>query len=161
MKGPRESRAFDPSQRRGLEIVEADRMNAGIQTPATGMRASRGLVVFALLALSLVLARPICDAHWLLGSRSHSGPFAAADHAQDGASHNEDAGPCCASIEDGTLAVPATTVIPAVKSPAPALVATASLTGWREAAPSLAAAIVPGRPPDPQSYYARSARILI
>jgi len=118
-------------------------------------------VVLALLALSLVLARPICDVYQLQGSSSHSGTSVAANHAHGEASHHEDSEPCCASIEDGTLVVPAAVATPAVKSPASLLVATASLPGWLDATPFPAEAIPPHRPPDSQPYYARSARILI
>ena len=136
-------------------------MSSGIQFLVTRRLAKRGFVVFALLALSLVLARPICDVYLLQGSPSQSGPVAPADHALGETSHHEDSEPCCASVEDGTLAVPATAVTPTGKSPAPLLMAAASLPGWRTAARSPGAAIPPDRPPTSQPYYARSARILI
>jgi hypothetical protein len=136
-------------------------MNSAIQYPVTLKLARPGFVVFALLALSLVLARPVCDAYHLQGGPSQSGPVADAGHALGEALHHEDSAPCCASLEDGALAVPATVAIPAVKLPASLLAATASLPGWRAATLLLAAEIPPDRPPVSRPYYARSARILI
>ena len=135
-------------------------MSDGLQFPIARRYASRGFVVFALLALFLVMARPICDVYELQGSPSESG-LVAADHAHGEASHHEDSKPCCASVEDGTLTVPSTTMSSAVKSSPSIPALTASLPQGRAAARLLSELIPPDRPPDPQPYYARSARILI
>ena len=136
-------------------------MSDGIQIAVNRGNARRGIVVFALLALTLVLARPICDVYQLQGSQPHSGHLAAADRAHGDTSHHEDPEPCCASIDDGTVTVLAASAIPEPTSLPPLPAATTSLLNWRATAGSLAAPMPPDRPPDSQPYYARSARILI
>ena len=139
-------------------------MSDATQLPVTQRLVRRRFVVFALLALLVVLARPICDAyhvHQLPSSSSQTGPTFVSDHALGNGSHHEDSEPCCASVEDGNLAAPATALAPIVKSPVHLLVATASLPGGLSPGLSRNAAILPERPPHPQPYYARSARILI
>ena len=136
-------------------------MSDGIQIPVARKYARRGFTVIALLALSLVMARPICDVYRLQVSPSQSGPVAVMDHSHGEALHHEDSEPCCASIDDGTLTVLAATATPEATSLPPLPTATTSLLNWRATARSLAAANPPDRPPDSQPYYARSARILI
>ena len=120
----------------------------------------RGFVLFALLALSVVMARPICDLHQFQGNSSQSGSVVATGHVLGEAPGHEGSEPCCGSVQDGTLAVLAAAVTPVVKSPVFLLVATVSLPGWRAAASSPAAAILAERSPASQPYHVRSARIL-
>ncbi|MEO8144631.1 MAG: hypothetical protein ABI654_10485 [Betaproteobacteria bacterium] len=136
-------------------------MSDGIKIAVSGGNAKRGFVVFALLALTLVMARPICDVYRLQGTPSQSGPVAAVGHAHGEASHHADSEPCCAAIDDGTLTVLAASAIPEPTSLSPVPAATTSLLNWRATTCSFAVAIPPDRPPDSLAYCARSARILI
>ena len=122
--------------------------------------ARRGFVVLALVALFVVLARPLCDAyHWQ--GLPQSGPALAAVHAIGEAPPHGHSELCCASMQDGTLVVPANAVTAAFKSPAAAVPAAVFLPGWRAASFSLTAPLPPDRAPPLRRYYARSARILI
>jgi hypothetical protein len=139
-------------------------MSDATQLPVTQTLVRRRFVVCALLALIVVLARPICDAyhvHQLPSSSSQTGPTFVSDHAIGNSSHHEDSEPCCAFVEGGNLAAPATALAPVVKSSVHLLVATASLPGGFSPGLARNAAIPPERPPHPQPYYARSTRILI
>jgi hypothetical protein len=120
----------------------------------------RGFVVLALVALFVVLARPLCDAyHW--HGAPQSGPAIAAVHAIGEAPQHGHSELCCASMQDGTLVGSATVVTAAFKSPAAAVPAAVFLPGWRAAPFSLTAPLPPDRAPLLRPYYARSARILI
>jgi hypothetical protein len=93
----------------------------------------------ALLAVTLALASPVCDAFDLPGDI-----------------HQED---CCASLADETPVPPAAApsgLKPPVFAPLPAVWS----PQWRAVAWS-AAAIPPDRPPLTRPYHARSARLLI
>jgi len=119
----------------------------------------RGFVVLALVALFVVLARPLCDAyHW--HGAPQSGPAIAAVHAIGEAPQHGHSELCCASMQDGTLVVPATAVTAAFESPAAAVPAAVFLPG-RRASFSLTAPLPLDRAPPLRRYYARSARILI
>ena len=135
-------------------------MNSRIQSAVARRLARRGVSVFAFLALSMGLARPICDAYLPHGSPAQSGTIAFAGHASSEPSRHADARLRCASVEDGRLVEQAAALTP-VKSPAPLPVAKASLPGSRTAALARAAAIPSDRPPVTHRYHARSARILI
>lgn len=100
-------------------------------------------VVFALFALFVVLARPVCDVH------------------ADEAAQHEHSGSCCVYMHDGMLAVPAAALTTTVEPPAAAVPMAASLPAWRVASFALAAPRPPDRVPVVKPYYARSARILI
>jgi len=120
----------------------------------------RGFVVLALVALFVVLARPLCDAyHW--HGVPQSGAAVAVVHAIGEAPQQGHSELCCASVQDGTLVGPATAVTAAFKSPPAALPAAVFLPGWRAASFSLTATLPPDRAPLLKPYYARSARILI
>jgi hypothetical protein len=135
-------------------------MSDGIQSPVTRRLAKRGVAVFAFLALSMGLARPICDAYLPHGGPAQSGTIAFTGHASSEPSRHVDFRLRCASVEDGVLVEPAVALTP-VKSTALLPVATVSLPGWRTAPLARAAAIPPDRPPVTHRYHARSARILI
>jgi hypothetical protein len=106
------------------------------------LRLTKGVfAALALLAVSVALASPICDRYELPGN---------APHHEDG----------CASLKDGTPAVPPTAAAPSVKPPPFLPLATGWSTEWR-AVNWPAAAIPPARPPITRPYHARSARILI
>lgn len=97
--------------------------------------------LLALVAVSVVLARPICDL----------------DHVLGNASQQQD---CCASLEDGMHAAPKSVAAPLAKPPSAALLAGNWSSPWRPAPRLLAADFVPDRLPIPQPYHSRSARIL-
>ena len=125
----------------------------------TRKQARRGFFVLVLLALSIVLARPICEVYQHRDNPAKSG-LVAAGHSAGETWHQEDPEPCCASIEARSLAAPASAVAPAIKSPVTVPLASAWLM-WRTAAFSPPAPLPPNGLPFLQSYYARSARILI
>lgn len=115
----------------------------------------RGLAVLALLALSALLVRPVCDAIEPL-SAAKIAQFETLAAAQD----HHDSGTCCDALStDGTLlAAPAlSSVAPEHASP---VLAAAVLHHKRQAVEH--AAVDPPRPP-PRflRYHARTARILV
>jgi hypothetical protein len=123
----------------------------------TGKSAKRGFIALALVALSLLLARPVCDA--IGGIESPVGPLQVATAAQPGDLH-DDSGPCCISVDNGALGAAAGGVSLAGKTPASASGSPFQLVA--AFSPGLrSATIPPGRPPIFAAYYARTARILI
>jgi hypothetical protein len=133
------NRAVEPNQVLAAVIAEPKACNGVLFRMSTTLGKALFLAL-ALLAVSAVLARPICDLDRPLGK----------------AHHQDD---CFASFTDATPAVPPDAAIPSAKPPVfLALTATWS-PAWREAAWP-AAAIPPDRPPLTRPYHARSARIL-
>jgi hypothetical protein len=113
-------------------------MSIGLRFAPLRNLAPRAFLLLALLAVSAVLAAPICDALELPGEV-----------------HEEQ---CCASLNDGTPVAP--TAATSTCEP-PAFVAYVAWSpDWR-AVRWPAAAIPPDRPPLTRPYYTRSARILI
>lgn len=119
-----------------------------------GKTARRGFAVLALVALALVLARPICDA---LG-----GGLAALGHlvGTEQQSNHDDSDPCCASIGDGTPLAPASAV-PTAQPLGAVLIAAFPAILWFSAIRRRIALVPPDRPPLLRPYYARTARILV
>lgn len=115
-------------------------MSTGTRFPLS-QRLVRGLfAVLALLAVSVAVASPVCDSF-----------HASADAPQPDT--------CCASLEDGALALPPTAA-PSAQPPAFVAVSAGSSVQWRALSwPD--AAVPPDRPPLTRPYHARSARILI
>jgi hypothetical protein len=99
-------------------------------------------LVLALLAVSAVLARPICDLDRLPGNVHQH--------------HQED---CCASLKAGTPVVTPDAAAPSVKLPAFLPLTAAWLAEWYAVAWP-AVAVPPDRPPLSRPYHARSTRIL-
>lgn len=114
-------------------------MSKAVHTVLSLTAARLAFAVLAFLAVATVLAQPFCDLH------------------EDEALHQED---CCASLADGTVAVPATAVVTGFKARAVLPPAAAWPAGWRTAQ-GPEPAIPPDRPPISRPYHARSARILI
>ena len=135
-------------------------MTSGSRFTVTHRPARGVFILLALLALLVVLARPICDLSRFQDVASHDG--ALASYSGENPSHDDGSEPCCASVEDGSLAVPATAVTGDAKSSAATLPTEISNAAWpaqvRWAAGQL---IPPDHPPIWRSYHARSARILI
>jgi len=120
-----------------------------------GKTAMRGFAVLAILALALVLTRPICDAYGMGVGQAGIG------HLASGEQSNHDGwDPCCASIDDGTPLASASAVS-AAKAPI-AFMISAFHDGTRSSATQRrVAAVPPDRPPLPRPYHARTARILV
>ena len=116
-----------------------DPMSIELRLPPLRGLVKVAFVLLALLAVSAVLASPICDALGVPGEV-----------------HQDD---CCASLNDG-LPVPPVAATSAFE---PSVSAALPLPRWREwrAVASPAVAIPPDHPPLTRPYYARSARILI
>jgi hypothetical protein len=129
--------------------------------PLTDRKAGRrAFVALALLALSIVLARPICDAYEQPSAASQSAPLAVAQHdAGESAHHSDESGPCCASVDEAALVASAIPVPTTDQSPL--LIPTAPLA-LRPSVVSRRAALHPPQPPPRTlSFHARSARILV
>ena len=119
-------------------------------------------MLMALLALLAVLAKPICDLSRFQAAAPHDGALALAGYSNEGPSHDDGSEPCCASVEDGSLAVPAPVVPVDAKSSAAILPPEISGNGRPVGVRSLLGPVIPpDRPPVTRPYYARSARILI
>lgn len=122
--------------------------------------AGRGFLVLALLALFVVLARPICDLSHLQGAASHGDAPFVADYFGGEAPSHDDSEPCCTSIDDASLVGGTLAFAPDIKSFSAVPVAQSFSTTYLTR-PSVRAAFPPDRPPLSRPYYARSARILI
>ena len=121
----------------------------------------RGLAVVALLALSLVIARPICDAYAAGTGTPEPAQVVAHDHDANDHSHGDAPGPCCSSIDDGAVMGSATVVSVIGADSTPFMVLAAR--PW-EAGPSAerrSALEPPDRPPLSLPYHARTTRLLI
>lgn len=129
--------------------------------PLTDRKAGRRVfVALALMALSFVLARPICDAYERPSAASQSAPLAAVEHdVEKSAPHSDESGPCCASVGEAALVASAIPVPTAAK--APLLIPTAPSALRPSVVGRRAAADPPQPPPRSLSYHARSARILV
>jgi hypothetical protein len=120
----------------------------------------RAFVALTLLALSLVLARPICDAYEQPSAASQSAPLAAVEHdAGESAHHSNESGPCCASVDEAVLAASAILVPTSAKSLG--LIPMALSARWPLVLSRRAAVDPPQPPPRSLPYHARSARILV
>ena len=130
-------------------------MSLGSQYAWLGKTAQRCFAVLALLALALVLARPICDAYAV-----GAGASGVEQPAGGEQSNHDDFDPCCTSIDDGT---PLTSERVASPAKAPTAVLTIAFhDGTRSSAMQRrSAAIPPDRPPLLRAYHARTARILV
>lgn len=124
-------------------------------------RARHGFALLALLALSLVIARPICDAYSASGGTAQPVQVEASDHSGHDHSRDGEPGPCCSSIDDASLLSSAVTVPAAAQPSAFVLVAAGSLQPWSAVADRRIALEPPDRPPLSRSYQARTARLLI
>lgn len=116
--------------------------------------------MLALLALFVVLARPICDISHVQGPASHGHAPAVADNFGDGAANHGEPEPCCETVDDASLvgATAAFALDAKLASVAPlAQNGSARHLGRR----SPRAPIPPDRPPLSRPYHARSARLLI
>jgi len=124
------------------------------------MAGRRAFVALALVALSLVLAQPICDAYEQPSAASQSAPLAAVEHdAGEPAHHSNETGPCCVSVDEAVLVASAIPVPTAAKSLG--LIPTAPSARWPLVVSRLAAVDPPQPPPRSLPYHARSARILV
>jgi len=120
-----------------------------------GKTAMRGFAVLALLALALVLTRPICDAYGMGVGQAGIG------HLVSGEQSNHDGwDPCCASIDDGTPLASAS-ASPAANAPTAVLLFAFHEETWSSAMQRHIPAVPPDRPPLPRPYHARTARILV
>ena len=113
----------------------------------------------ALVAVSVLLVRPLCEFLELRGASPHAGSTLAIQPT-DPASHERDALPCCASVDDASLVVPTLSVMAETKSLSTIKPADLPLA-WRLAPRSFQAAIAPDLPPISRPYHSRTARILV
>jgi hypothetical protein len=117
--------------------------------------------MLALLALSLVIARPICEAYMVGAGSAEPAQLAASHHA--GSDHS-DGGPelCCYSIADGTL-VGSTATAPGTAKYGSAfvIVRTDLQLAWSAPLEDRITSVPPDRPPFSPPYHARTARLLI
>lgn len=130
-------------------------MNPGSHIVWFRKTARRGFAVLALLALALVLARPICDAYEVGAGSPGVGQLAGGEQ-----SNHNDLDPCCASIDDGTPLASVNAASPA-KAPIAVLVLAFHEGTWSSATQVPVAAIPPDCPPLLRPYHARTARILV
>ena len=115
--------------------------------------------VFAVVALLLLLAQPLCAAYHLPGHPHAAGALAtAAADTGDGADNDHPAG-CCASVYDAMVVAPPAAVPSAFQFDLAVLPSLSSAV-WLSTGFSLPARAHSGAPPPPKSFYARSARIL-
>lgn len=126
--------------------------------------ARRGLAALGLLALFVVLARPICDVLEASGGHGSFGlvSVSAGATAESPAHHDDGSEPCCSSIQEGSVTVTPLAFATDGK-PAPVVILPAiAAKRWGDGPDLLAAAAIPPDPPPiQQSYYARSSRLLI
>ena len=118
--------------------------------------AKRGFAVVALLALVVVLARPICDAYGM-GASSPPGVGQLAGGEQP---NHDGFDPCCVSIDDGTP-LASERAAPPAKAPTAVLMFAFHDGPWSSATQRRVVAIPPDRPPPLRAYHARTARILV
>lgn len=113
-----------------------------------------GFAVLALIALTLVLARPICD--------TFGGGLAALGHlaGSEQSNHDDDFETCCASIGDETP-LASVSAIPFAQPAGAVLIAALPATPRFSAMRRRIALVPPDRPPRLRPYYARTARILV
>jgi len=117
------------------------------------------LGMFAVVALLVLLAQPLCAAYHLPGHPRAAGALATATaDTGDGADNDHSAG-CCASVYDAMVVAPPAAVPSAFEFDLAVLPSLPSAPVWRSTGFSLPAR-AQGAPPPPKSYYARSARIL-
>lgn len=117
--------------------------------------------LLALLALSLVVARPVCDAYAAGGGSVQPAHIEATAPSGHDHSHGDEPGPCCSSIDDASL-LGSAAVAPAAAKPVAFLVASAvSLEPSWSVAGRLIRTEPPDRPPLFRPYHARTARLLI
>lgn len=135
-------------------------MSLGRHIAPAGSAAKRGFVVLALLALSLVIARPICDAYAAGAGTAAPAQMLASDHAGNAEPHEDESAPCCSSLEDGALAASAAAFPAAEKPGSFAFLPPSPLEAWPATARRLAP-VPPDRPPLSLPYHARTARLLI
>jgi hypothetical protein len=118
-------------------------------------RRSRGLLVLALIALSFLLARPVCAAWGSHGELAAATSAAMHVPATDSGDHEL----CCSSMDDGASATPSAAKMPDAKAPpAVALPFASRLLAVNRTLPGTASPRA--LPPRPLDYHARSARML-
>lgn len=121
----------------------------------------RGVVALALLALSVVMARPICDAYALGTSASQPAPEAAAQHGAGGAAHHSgDSGTCCDAVSGTELVVTAFAAPVGKEATSVVLVRSAFAAAWPAVPGRRVVRHAPQAPPRTLAYHIRSARIL-
>jgi hypothetical protein len=131
-------------------------MSATRHLPIPRKLAKLAFAALALVALSFMLARPICDAFDAAKERTAPPPVAGMANEAD---QHDDSGSCCHALDGGTLAVAAGVLTSTGKSPA---LIPASADALSTSYPSSPSAKAPPRlPPILARYYARTARILI
>lgn len=136
----------------------------GLFRPLRRSTARRGLVALGLLALFVVLARPVCDVFEASDGRGSLGPVsvAAAATAESPAHHDHGSEPCCSSVQEGSVTVPSLAFATDGKPASVLITPPIAAKRWGDGADLLAAAAIPPDPPPVQrSYYARSSRLLI
>jgi hypothetical protein len=118
------------------------------------LSASRAFFLLALLAVAVLLARPICDAY-----RSHPGTaepaVAVADHTVGGESEL-----CCEGLDEVAV-ISASTGSADFEDDSTAAAPFDAVPPWRPVYLAFSPPLPPDRPPISRPYYARSARILI
>jgi len=137
-----------------------------------------GFIALAFLALFVVLIRPICDVYKLSSGIFRSGPITVTGHdagesahhsavtehgGGESTHHSDETGPCCASVDDGSLLVSAVSVPTTANDNDPfALpIVAVLLLAWPAVGVRQAAAGPPQVPLPFLPYHARSARILV
>jgi hypothetical protein len=135
-------------------------MSSVLHSLTSGKTVRRSFVAVALAALSLMLARPICDAYEQPSAAPRSMALAAVEHAAgESVPHSNESGPCCTSVDEATLT--------ASKIPVPAAakailsIPTGPSARWPSVVSHRAAVDPPGPTPRSLPYHARSARILV
>lgn len=123
--------------------------------------ATHGCAVLALLALTLVIARPICDAYAAANGSSEAAHVAADGHGDNDHSHGDEPGPCCSSIDDASLLGSANVTSASAKPATFVVVPASSRQAWSAVPGRLLASEPPDRPPLCRPYHARTARLLI
>lgn len=123
-------------------------------------QARGAFVALALLALFVVLARPICDVSHAHGAAWHDPTLGVANDFGAQVPGHDDSDSCCSSVDEASLADGAIGFASHIKSPSAVSLAQHSSTSHLSR-PSFRASVPPDRPPVTRPYYARSARILI
>jgi len=122
----------------------------------------RGILFLALLAMSVLVARPVCDAFELIPAAPHSGAVDFASHGGDPLHHSGHEVACCASLSQ---AVAVSTALTSVIETTKVTIAISDHPVTQPALRVPEAGTLPHfrqqNPLPPAAYHARSARILV
>jgi len=152
-----------PSQNRTpVRVGGAPAQQARCGSPFAGLRGGAVSLVLALVAVLGLTLRPTCDVLAAAAPNTGGAGFAAIAAVGDPAgaraadSHGDDEGPCCASVEDGSLVAPDNSSAIAGAGAQPVV---ASFLPWRIPNPDVGR-LLPAAGPSaflPPAFHARSA----